>query len=124
MAQSLITNDALAIWEAGVAAVDSRRAVAQKVRLDDDSLHIAGQTFLRSDIDRVIVVGAGKASGWMAAGFEDAISNHDSDFLDRQVIGHINVPDDQAITLRSIKVVGCRPAVSYTHLTLPTILLV
>ena len=58
----------------------------------------------------MIVVGAGKASGWMAAGFEDAISATETDFLDRHVIGHVNVPDDQEITLRSIKVVGCRPA--------------
>ena len=110
MTQSLITKDALAIWNAGVTAVDSRKAVAQNTRLDDNSLHVAGQTFQRSDIDRVIVVGAGKASGWMAAGFEDAISASDADFLDRHVIGHVNVPDDQEITLRSIKVVGCRPA--------------
>ena len=110
MTQSPITKDALAIWEAGVAAVDSRKAVAQNIRLDDNSLCIAGLTFQRSDIDRVIVVGAGKASGWMAAGFENAISKHNSDFLDRHVIGHVNVPDDQEITLRSIKVIGCRPA--------------
>ncbi len=110
MAQSSITKDALAIWKAGVAAVDSRAAVARSVRLENDLLHVAGQTFSRHDIDRVIVVGAGKASGWMAAGFEDAISASEPDFLDRNVIGHVNVPDDQEITLRSIKVVGCRPA--------------
>ena len=56
MTQSPITKDALAIWEAGVAAVDSRKAVAQNIRLDDNSLCIAGLTFQRSDIDRVIVV--------------------------------------------------------------------
>lgn len=105
-----LRDDALAIWEAGVAAVDSRKAVARSVRLEDESLHIADQTFARGDIDRVIVVGAGKASGWMAAGFEDAISNVDAGFLDRHVVGHVNVPDDQEITLRSIKIVGCRPA--------------
>jgi len=108
--QSSITKDALEIWQAGVAAVDARSAVAKQVFLTDDTLQVAGKSFNRTDIDRVIVVGAGKASGWMAAGLEDAIASVDVDFLDRHVIGHVNVPDDQEITLRSIKVVGCRPA--------------
>lgn len=107
MTHSAITDDALAIWKAGVTAVDARKAVARTVQLTDDTLQIANQSFDRSEFDRVIVVGAGKAGGWMAAGFEDAVGK---DFLDRYVVGHINVPDDQTISLRSIKVVGCRPA--------------
>ena len=109
-ATSSIAKDALTIWQAGVAAVDARTAVANQIRLTADSLQIADRTFKQDEIDRVIVVGAGKASGWMAAGFEDAVGHTDKEFLDSFVIGHINVPDDQTISLRSIKVVGCRPA--------------
>ncbi len=105
-----ISEDALAIWKAGVAAVDARTAVARQIQLTKDQLVVGDSTLQRERIDRVIVVGAGKASGWMAAGFEDAISKVDAGFLDRHVIGHVNVPDDQEISLRSIKVVGCRPA--------------
>lgn len=116
------TNDAMAIWKAGVAAVDARGLVQKAIRLDERQLHVADLSFARSDFDRVIVLGAGKASGWMAAGFEQTILDSDlpdrsaENFLKRNVTGWINVPDDQVVSLRSIHIAGCRP----TGINLPT----
>ena len=61
-------KDAEAIWRAGVAAVDSSQLMTAAVRWDGTRLRICGQDFDISSIGRLIVVGAGKASGGMARG--------------------------------------------------------
>ena len=58
---SQLRDDARQIWQAAVAAADSRSAVSHHPRIDSHSLQIAGQTLPLAGIDRVIVVGAGHA---------------------------------------------------------------
>ena len=95
------------IWTAGVAAVESARLVQQVVRYDDQQLYINGEGFARSDLRRIVVVGAGKAGAGMAAGLEQAIDDPD---LKHRMIGWINVPADCIRPLQHIHLHAARPA--------------
>ena len=102
-------NDAMAIWRAGVNAVDSRRLVAQAVRLEETCLRVCQQVIPLAGLGRVLVVGAGKAGTGMAQGLEEALP---PEFLDQRVSGWINVPADclPEIPLRRIYLHPARPA--------------
>jgi glycerate 2-kinase len=84
-----LRQDALDIWRAGVAAVASDSLVERSLRLTDDSLEIAGQSFLLKPHSQVVVVGAGKASAGMAVGAERALGP-----LKDRLSGWVNVPAD------------------------------
>lgn len=66
-ASERLRNDALRIWQAAVAAADSSSAITRNIRLDATGLRIAGRIIDPARINRVIVVGAGKAGAGMAA---------------------------------------------------------
>jgi glycerate 2-kinase len=109
-----LRDDALAIWNAGVAAVQSDRLVRENVRVDGNLLLIGEGTNAApleidlSSIGRIAVVGAGKAGAGMAAGLEQAL---DPRLLaEKQVQGWINVPADCVQTLSVIQLHGARPA--------------
>ena len=60
--------DALKIWQAGLAAVDSRSLVRAAVRVEGGRLHIGNETFDLPRIRRILVIGAGKAvPEWLKA---------------------------------------------------------
>jgi hydroxypyruvate reductase len=101
-----LRNDALVIWRAAVAAVDSQRLVEQAVNSTGDRLAICGHIFTLAEVDRLCVVGGGKAGAGMAAGFESALAG--SPWADR-VSGWVNVPDDCVRPLRSIHLHPARP---------------
>ncbi len=104
---AVLRNDAIAIWRAGVDAVDSERLVRQAVELTPDSLRICGLEILLANLGQIVVVGAGKAGAGMAAGFEQAVG---SQILDSRVSGWINVPADCVRGLRRIHLHAARPA--------------
>jgi hydroxypyruvate reductase len=62
-----LTRDAMSIWQAGVAAVDSRNLVRRNVAVRGDAIEIAGERLPLVPSSRLIVVGAGKAGAGMAA---------------------------------------------------------
>jgi len=95
------------IWQAGVAAVNAERRVAEFVTVTEEHLCFGETKIQHADYDRIIVVGGGKASGWMAAGLELALENRLP--KSKILLGRINVPDDQVTSLRSIDVIPCRP---------------
>ncbi len=101
-----LRDDALRIWRAGVDSVNSSQAVSRAIIVDGDSLNIAGQRFALSDVDRVEVVGAGKAGAGMAAGFEQALRG--TPWFDR-LSGWVNVPSDCVRPLRTIHLHPGRP---------------
>ena len=86
-----LRTDAQAIWRAAVAAVDSQRLVEQVINCTGDRLSLCGHGFVLTDVDRLCVVGGGKAGAGMSAGFEAALAG--SPWADR-VSGWVNVPDD------------------------------
>jgi glycerate 2-kinase len=99
-----LRDDALAIWRAGVEAVDSERLVVESLRVTEQALEIRGQTFLLKPTARIVAVGAGKAGAGMAAGLEAALAG--TRWADR-LSGWVNVPSD---CVRPLKTIGLHPA--------------
>ena len=64
-----IREDALAIWNAGVDAVRGDRLLSDNVRVEGSWLSIADEKLSLDQINRIVVVGAGKAGVSMASGF-------------------------------------------------------
>lgn len=67
-----LTNDALAIWHAGLQAVQGDNLVRQNLQIDSGHLVVNDSVeFSLQGIKRVIVLGAGKAAASMADGVEN-----------------------------------------------------
>lgn len=100
--------DALAIWRAGLEAVCSERLVRDQLRVDGKKLIVGDLRLPLNEVRRIVVVGAGKAGGGMAAGVEAALGDRLLD--EKHVSGWINVPEDCVRPLRKITLHGARPA--------------
>lgn len=89
-----LRRDAKQTFHAGVDAVRGDRLLRQSVRLDERQLWLGGISVPRGSFDRLIVVGAGKASGAMAVGLVQALQTSPvADELGNiQIMGEINVP--------------------------------
>lgn len=97
----------LSIWNAGVAAVRAPRLMQNAVQCDAAGLTLCGDQRLWGEIDRVVVVGAGKAGAGMAAALEDILGPQ---VVDERVCGWVNVPADCVRPLRRITLHPGRPA--------------
>ncbi|WP_166830242.1 glycerate kinase type-2 family protein [Thalassoroseus pseudoceratinae] len=102
-----LRDDALTIWKAGVAAVDSQRLVTNVLSADSASLTIADEAIPRDRFQRCVVVGAGKAGAGMAAAVEEFFASQG--LLDH-LSGWVNVPEDCVRPLRKIQLHPARPA--------------
>ncbi|HKB00643.1 MAG TPA: DUF4147 domain-containing protein [Gemmataceae bacterium] len=98
MARSL-SDDALAIWHAAVAAVRPGDLIPAHVRTN------AGLREAVAAAKRVLVVGAGKAGAAMAEALEAALGEHAN-----KVTGIVNVPADAVRPLQRIDLHAARPA--------------
>jgi hydroxypyruvate reductase len=83
------------IYRAGLARVEGRAAVRDAVHLDGRRLTIGAAGFDLDTLDRILVIGAGKASAAMAQGLEDALG-------DRITAGAITTKDDHSLPTRRI----------------------
>jgi len=102
--------DAIEIWRAGIEAVDPRSLVKNLISIGNGQLSIGSSVFSIDEINRVVVVGFGKASGAMAVGFEDGIAaGKHATALPLEVAGLVCVPDDRIVDTKLIKIVGGRP---------------
>jgi hydroxypyruvate reductase len=105
---SQLRGDALAIWSAGVDAVRSERLVGRALRIADDKLAIGDTELPLAEIERIAVVGAGKAGGGMAAAVEQILG---PELLEaKHLAGWVNVPEDCVRPLERIRLHGARPA--------------
>jgi glycerate 2-kinase len=104
---SALTSQALAIWRAGVEAVDSARLVAAQIQRNGGRLLLGGESLDLAQVRRILVIGGGKAGAGMAAGVEAALG---PDLVDAKVDGWINVPADCVRPLRRIRTHPARPA--------------
>lgn len=93
--QSQLTRDAIAIWKAGVEAVLADRVVENQIRWDGRWLTIADQAFDLKDAEKLIIVGAGKATAGMLSGVLDALEKSRKKLP--ILSGWINVPQGIAI---------------------------
>jgi hydroxypyruvate reductase len=80
----------IAAWDLGVLAVDAGKLVEQAVSVAEQNLRIGDLNFDLNEVDRVRVVGAGKAGRAMAAGLQRALGIDVR--LDKRVSGWVNVP--------------------------------
>src|SRR5688572_17714026 len=103
-----LRSDALAIWRAGVAAVDSQKLVGRALRVEGKTLAVGDDEFDLDRIDRIIVVGTGKAGAGMAAGVEQALGDRVAD--EKRLTGWVNVPAGCVRPLRRITLHAARPA--------------
>ena len=102
-----LREQAEAIWNAGVAAVDSATLVRRAIQCDHSSITVAGERLDFASIGRIIVVGAGKAGAGMAAGIESSLG---SELVASKVVGWVNVPSDCIRPLQQIHLHAARPA--------------
>jgi glycerate 2-kinase len=106
-----LRDDALAIWRAGVAAVDAGRLVGNAVHVDGGHLVAADAAgnVARYELDsvrRIAVVGAGKATASMAAALEIALG---AQVLSSKAVGGlVNVPHATVRGLSCIRTHGAR----------------
>jgi glycerate 2-kinase len=107
MPNSSLHDDLLSIWNAGVAAVRSEQLMRQAVQCDGQRLTVCGQHWLISEINRIVVVGAGKAGAGMAAGLEAILG---PELVESRVVGIVNVPADCVRPLCRITLYPGRPA--------------
>lgn len=98
-----LRRDGTQIFHAGVEAVRGERLVRDRVRLDREHLWLGEIGIARRSFDRLVVVGAGKASGAMAVGLVQAIGHPGSSARagaggsiagagSIEIIGQVNVP--------------------------------
>lgn len=110
-----LRNDAIEIWQAGLNAVDARMLVKKNVFIEKQQLRIGPKSFPLGEINKVVVVGFGKASGAMAVGFEEGIFTDFPEGLTNSdpgidISGLVCVPDDRIEQTKLIQTVGGRPA--------------
>jgi glycerate 2-kinase len=77
---------ALACVRAGIEAANPERVVAESVSLDGDTLRVADATYDLAGVDRILVVGGGKAADGVATALEDVLG-------DRVTAGAVVTPD-------------------------------
>jgi len=109
-----LLNDLTAIWQAAVAGVSPEYLVDESVRVDGDLLWCGDFAYPLSQIKKITIIGAGKASGKMAAAMEKVLFRQ----IDAGIVrGWVNVPENcvpenHAGVLRAIRLFGARPALS------------
>jgi hydroxypyruvate reductase len=102
-----LRRDALAIFAAGLDAVRSPRLVAEALRVEGRTLYVGGEAIALDQVERIAVVGAGKAGSGMAAAVLDALGPQVAE--EKQLFGWINVPADCARPLERVRLHAARP---------------
>lgn len=103
-----LRRDALDIWQAGVDAVRSDQLVRDNIQVEGNRLLIGNEVIDLNKVQRIVVVGAGKAGAGMAAGLEEALGTQLA--TSKQLTGWVNVPADCVRELSFIHLHGARPA--------------
>jgi len=70
-----LKEEFMAIFRAGIRAVDPYEAIRNNLRLKGDYLLVADHKYKLSDFKRVLVIGAGKASASMALALEEILED-------------------------------------------------
>ncbi len=103
-----LRKDALGIWRAGVEAVRPANLIPQFVAVAGNSLQIGDKEFDLRQIERIAIVGAGKAGAGMAVALETALG--DQVLREKYVTGWVNVPADCLQPTRAIHLHPARTA--------------
>ncbi|MDR0609316.1 MAG: DUF4147 domain-containing protein [Planctomycetaceae bacterium] len=101
-----LREDLLAIWNAGIEGVQVDRLIRNTVSLRGNALQIGDEKYPLNEINRIVVIGGGKASGAMAETLESILTPL---FGRKEIVGWINVPENNAKPLRNIVLHPARP---------------
>lgn len=107
MSWEKLRGDVREIWQAGVDAVAPLRLLQNVMSTTPQGVLICGSEYRWSEWERLIVVGAGKAGGGMAAAVEAILGER---IVEERVTGWVNVPEDCVRPLQKIHLHGARPA--------------
>ena len=105
---SKLREDARAIWQAGVDAVVPRNLLPRRFQVEGQALHIDDEIIDLSKVDRLAVVGAGKAGAGMVQAVETALG--DQLLREKRVFGLVNVPADCVAPTKAVRLHAGRPA--------------
>jgi len=97
--QRRLRRDAMAIFQAAIAAAQPARALARHLRIDGGSLHAGKRRYRLDQFHRVFITGCGKATAAMAAAAEKILSAR------RVTGGVIVVKDDHTAPLKRVEIV-------------------
>jgi glycerate 2-kinase len=100
--------DALRIWRAGLDAVRSPQLVFDAVEVEGSTLRLGDEFFDLNAIERIAVVGGGKAAAGMAVALEQALGPRI--LRAKHVSGLVNVPADCLQPTDAIRLHAGRPA--------------
>lgn len=95
------------IWQAGVAAVDARQLVRQFLRVESETLWVGPRAYPLANLDRVEIVGAGKAGAGMVRGALDVLT---PSLPTSRLGGWVNVPADCVGEVPPVVLHPARPA--------------
>jgi glycerate 2-kinase len=93
-------DDAGTIFQSAVQAVDAQECVLRFVRMDEDVFRVAERSYPLGDYDRVLAVGAGKASPRMAVALESVLG-------ERLTGGLLNTKYEHSEPLDRIQTIEC-----------------
>jgi len=103
-----LRHDAQRIWWAGVKAVQPERLIPEWVIVDGQTLHLGEHEIDLRSVERIAIVGAGKAGTSMTLALEAALG--DQLLREKQGTGWINVPDDCVAIAQCVHLHPARPA--------------
>ena len=104
---SHLKQQAIEIWQAGVAAVHGRTLVESAVSAGPQAIQLGPHRVALADFDRILVVGGGKFSHLMATGLERKLGDELSQ--QKQLSGLVTVPDGSELDLKFVMALPCRP---------------
>lgn len=100
MTESKLRRDAVSIFKAGLKAADPVQAVLRNVSVRESELAVGRRRYSLDDYDRILVLGAGKASAAMAKALERLLGRRIS-------VGLVNVKYGHLAKLRRIELNEC-----------------
>jgi hydroxypyruvate reductase len=103
-----LRDDALRIWQAGVGAVKPSNLVFDLCEVDGPWLRLDDQLLSLREIERIVVVGGGKAAAGMASALEHVLGP--ALLASKRLTGWVNVPADCLIPTDVIHLHAARPA--------------
>jgi hydroxypyruvate reductase len=106
--QEQLRADGLRIWRAGLEGVRSPRLVLNALAVEGRTLHTPGEVINLDDIDRITVVGAGKAAAGMAQAVEQVLGP--SLLAEKRLTGCVSVPADCLAATDAVQLCAGRPA--------------
>lgn len=88
-----LAEHARIVFQAAIDSVRGDALIRETVRFGKESIDLGAESLDRKSIDRIILVGAGKASGAMAVGMIQRYRVDESECGSIAWAGHINVPE-------------------------------